>query len=72
MEVFRANLGLNALLLRNHGLLAVGLDDETAWQTAYKIETSAQVAFQAYALGKPVQLTSEQVQEIFEIYGIKK
>jgi L-ribulose-5-phosphate 4-epimerase len=72
MEVFRANPGLQALLLRNHGLLAVGPDVETAWQTAYKIETAAQVAYQTYALGKPVELTSVQVQEIFEIYGIKK
>jgi L-ribulose-5-phosphate 4-epimerase len=72
MEVFRVNPGLQALLLRNHGLLAVGPNVETAWQTAYKIETAAQVAYQAYALGKPVELTSEQVQEIFEIYGITK
>ncbi len=72
MEVFRANPGLQALLLRNHGLLAVGPDVETAWQTAYKIETAAQVAYQAYSLGKPVELTTEQVQEIFEIYTVKK
>ena len=72
MEVFRANPGLQALLLRNHGLLAVGPDVETAWQTAYNIETAAQVAYQAYTLGKPVELTAEQVQEIFEIYAIKK
>ena len=72
MEVFRANPGLQAFLLRNHGLLAVGPDVETAWQTAYKIETAAQVAYQAYSLGKLVELTAEQVQEIFEIYAIKK
>jgi L-ribulose-5-phosphate 4-epimerase len=45
MEVFRANPGLQALLSRNHGLLEVGPDVETAWQTAYKIETAAQVAY---------------------------
>jgi L-ribulose-5-phosphate 4-epimerase len=72
MEVFRANPGLQALLLRNHGLLTVGPDVETAWQTAYKIETAAQVAYQAYSLGKVVELTAEQVQEIFEIYAVKK
>jgi L-ribulose-5-phosphate 4-epimerase len=72
MEVFRANPGLQALLLRNHGLLAVGPDVETAWQTAYKIETAAQVAYQAYSLGPVVELTPEQVKEIFEIYSVKK
>ena len=60
------------MLLRNHGLLAVGPDVETAWQTAYKIETAAQVAYQAYSLGKLVELSAEQVKEIFEIYAVKK
>jgi L-ribulose-5-phosphate 4-epimerase len=72
MEVFRANPGLQALLLRNHGLLTIGPDVETAWQTAYKVETAAQVAYQAFQLGKIVELTSEQVKEIFEIYSVKK
>ena len=72
MEVFRTNPGLQALLLRNHGLLTIGPDVETAWQTAYKIETAAQVAYQAYQLGKVVELTPEQVKEIIGIYLVKK
>lgn len=72
MEVFRENPGLQALLLRNHGLLTIGPDVETAWQTAYKIETAAQVAYQAFQLGEIVELTPDQVQEIFEIYSVKK
>lgn len=72
MEVFRANPGLQALLLRNHGLLTIGPDVETAWQTAYKIETAAQVAYQAYQLGKVTELSPEQVSEIFAIYSVQK
>lgn len=72
MEVFRANPGLQALLLRNHGLLAIGSDVESAWQTAYKLETAAQVAYQAYQLGKLVELTPDQIKEIYEIYSVKK
>jgi len=71
LEVFRANPGLQALLLRNHGLLTIGPDVETAWQTAYKIETAAQVAYQAYCLGKPLELSAEQIEEINAIYSKK-
>lgn len=71
MEVFRAHPGLKGLLLRNHGLLTVGPDVETAWQTAYKIETAAQVAYQAYSLGKVIELTSAQIDEVFQIYSGK-
>lgn len=71
MEVLRSNPGLKALLLRNHGLLVIGPDVETAWQTAYKIETAAQVAYQACMLGAPIEFTPEQIEEIYRIYGMK-
>lgn len=71
MEVLRANPDLKAMLLRNHGLLAVGPDVETTWQTAYKIETAAQVAYQAYTLGTPIEFTPEQIEEVYQIYGMK-
>lgn len=71
LECFRSHPGLQALLLRNHGLLAIGPDVETAWQTAYKVEIAAQVAFQAYQLGDVVELTSAQIEEINQIYSKK-
>lgn len=69
MEVFREHPGLKAMLLRNHGLLTVGPNVETAWQTAYKVETSAQIAYQALQLGKVIDLSSEQIDEIFRVYA---
>jgi len=71
LECFHAHPGLQALLLRNHGLLAIGPDVETAWQTAYKVEIAAQVAFQAFQLGDVVKLTSAQIDEINRIYSMK-
>jgi len=71
MEVFRAHPGLKALLLRNHGLLTIGPDVESAWQTAYKIETAAQIALQAYSLGNIVEISSDQFDEIYSIYAAK-
>jgi hypothetical protein len=41
---------------------------ETAWETAWKIEMAAQVAYQAYQLGTPNALTPEQIREIKDIY----
>lgn len=69
-EVFKEKPNLKALLLKNHGLLAVGSDIGTTWETAYKIETAAQVAYQAYMIGTPIALTSEQLHEIREIYHL--
>lgn len=71
LECFHAHPGLQALLLRNHGLLAIGPDVETAWQTAYKVEIAAQVAYQAYQLGDVVKLNPAQIDEINRIYSKK-
>lgn len=72
MEVFRAKPGLKALLLKNHGLLAIGQNVEAAWETAYNIETAAQIAYQAYAIGNPIELTMEQIEEVYKIYGMRR
>ncbi len=68
MEALRSTPGLRAVLLRNHGLVAIGPDITTTWQTAYKVELSAQIQYQASQLGTPVAMTEEQVKEIFSVY----
>jgi L-ribulose-5-phosphate 4-epimerase len=68
VEALKSTPGLRAILLKNHGLVAVGPDMVTAWQTAYKIEILAQITFQARQLGTPIALTDEQISEIFRIY----
>ncbi len=68
LEQLKLQPGLRAVLLRNHGLVALAADMVTAWQTAYKVEILAQIIFQAKQLGTPVAFTEEQIQEIYRIY----
>lgn len=69
LETFHKYPGLKAMLLKNHGLLAIGSNVEAAWQTAYKVETAAQIAFQANLLGTPESLTTEQIEELYRVYA---
>ena len=69
VESFQARPGLRALLLRNHGLVAIGADLEQAYQHAVNLETGAQVYYQAALLGEPIELTPEQIAEIVRVYG---
>ena len=61
--------GLRAVLLRNHGLVAVGADLEEAYQSAVNCETAAQVYHLALQTGRsPVALSDEQIAEIWRVY----
>lgn len=64
VEIFRARPGLNAILLRNHGLVAVGKSLEHAFEMAYDAEVGFQTYHQALQLGKPVVLNEVQILEI--------
>jgi L-ribulose-5-phosphate 4-epimerase len=68
VETLQSTPGLRAILLKNHGLVAVGPDMTTAWQTAYKVEILAQITFQARQLGTPIPLTEDQIAEVYRIY----
>jgi len=62
----------NAVLLANHGLLALGASLEHAYATAEEIELVARIAFQARAIGTPVHLDDDEmlrVIEKFKTYG---
>lgn len=64
--------GVNAVLLANHGLLAVGADLPAAFGVAEEIELVARIAWQARAIGTPVVLPDgemEIVMEKFRGYG---
>lgn len=60
---------LRAMLLRNHGLVAIGLDLDQAFELAFDAEVGAQVCYQARQIGQPIELTDEQVQEVHAVYG---
>lgn len=73
-ENIRRTMGkrYHAVLLANHGLVAVGADLPTALDTAANIEFVARVFCQAQSIGDPVALSDEamaQVIEKFKTYG---
>ncbi len=67
--------GYNALLLANHGLLAVGGNMDAAFAAAEEIEFVARIYYQTLSVGKPVILPEEEMETVlekFKTYGKKK
>lgn len=62
---------VKGVLLRNHGVLAVGPDLNQAYIVAYRIELSARIYHIASQIGNPVALTDEQLAEIAIAYANK-
>ena len=65
----------NALLLANHGLVAVGRNMDAAFAAAEEIEFVARIYYQTKSIGNPVILPDEEmdtVLEKFKTYGQKK
>lgn len=62
----------NAVLLANHGLMAVGKDLRTAFTIAEEIELVARIYYQAKSVGEPVILSDEEMDRVikrFQTYG---
>ncbi len=65
----------NALLLANHGLVAIGANLATAFAVAEEIEMVARIYYQAKCIGEPVTLPREEMDKViqkFTTYGQKK
>ena len=65
----------NALLLANHGLVAVGTSLLRAFNTAEEIELVARICFQAQSIGSPVILQDDEMERViekFKHYGSHK
>jgi L-fuculose-phosphate aldolase len=56
----------NAVLLANHGMIAVGADLEKAFAVAEEIELVARIYYQAKAVGTPRILPDEEMQRVME------
>lgn len=64
----------NALLLANHGLVAIGPNLDTAFAVAEEIELVARVYYQAKSIGEPVVLPEDEMSKViekFKTYGQK-
>ncbi len=70
------NIGdYNALLMANHGLIAVGTNMLRAFSTAEEIEFVARIYYQTLNIGKPIILSDEEMEKVIEkfaFYGQKK
>lgn len=64
VEIFQQRTGLKAILLRNHGLVAIGKSLEHAFEMAYDAEVGFQTYYQALQVGQPLVLNETQVMEI--------
>ena len=64
VELLNARPALKALLLRNHGTVAVGETLNEALASAYDVEIGAQVYYQACQIGEPLVISAEQRQDI--------
>lgn len=59
----------NAVLLANHGLVAVGTTLKRAFNTAEEIELVARLCFQAEAIGKPIILSDREMTKVIEKFA---
>ncbi len=76
-EVTAEALGLgNAVLMQNHGLVAVGRTLDEAFNNALSVEYTAMVNIYGKILGDPIEIESEEVQAIrqyiLQKYGQKR
>ena len=64
----------NAVLLANHGLVAVGPNLATAFAVAEEIELVARIYYQTKCIGEPVILPRDEMERVIEkfaVYGQK-
>lgn len=58
----------NAVLLRNHGVLAVGPTLEDAHNVASRVEYCARIHFQASLLGEPTLVGDDELDDLIEYF----
>lgn len=66
---FDSRPDLKGLILKNHGMVAIGETLDAAYQNAYNLETGAEIYHIALQTGKkPAALTESQIKDIFAHY----
>lgn len=59
----------NAVLLANHGLVAVGTSLIKAFNTAEEIELVARICYQAESIGSPVILSDDEMERVIKKFA---
>jgi len=57
------------VLLRNHGVVAIGENAEDSFDKAFKAEVAAQIYYQALQIGEPIIITQQQLQDAVNTYA---
>jgi len=68
--IFRDRPKLRVILLRKHGLVAIGANLDNAFDMAFNAEVGFQSYYQALVLGKPEPVTAEQFAEVKAVYHL--
>ncbi len=69
VEIFQKRSDLRVILLRKHGLVAIGTNLDHAFNMAFNAEVGFQAYYQALQVGKPEPITEEQLAEIRIAYS---
>ncbi len=70
VKTFQSRENLQVMLLRQHGLLAIGSSLEQAYNLAVNAETGLEVYYKTSLLGEVKSFTPEQINQIRDVYGI--
>ena len=68
--IFKDRPKLKVILLRKHGLVAIGANLDHAFDMAFNAEVGFQSYYQALVLGKPEPVTAEQLAEVKAVYHL--
>ncbi len=68
VEIFKDRPALKVVLLRKHGLVAVGATLDDAFDMAFNAEVGLQSYYQALQLGQPEPITDRQLAEVKAAY----
>ncbi len=70
VEIFKERPELKVVLLRKHGLVAIGSALDHAFDMAFNAEVGFQAYYHALQLGNPELITTEQLAEIKAVYNL--
>ncbi len=70
VEIFKSRPELKVILLRKHGLVAIGSNLDHAFDMAFNAEVGFQAYHQALQLGQPDSITEGQLTEIKVAYNL--
>lgn len=69
VKFFQERSKLKVVLLRNHGLLAIGGSLENAFDMAFDAEQGLRTYHQSLMVGKPLLLDQDQIAEVRDVYS---